>query len=145
MAFRWQAGVMGLAVLTGMALPGCASSRKQQAVPVTHHTAGHRADSDLGYGGSGEAAAANEAANNEVPGVIPGTEKSATVNLEAARQECQRVARDVKRYSRVIPGRAYVTGASTATVQLYVGRPYTNIAVDCTYNAQTGSAEVPPK
>ncbi|SEM26447.1 hypothetical protein SAMN05444354_11413 [Stigmatella aurantiaca] len=130
MAFRWQAGVLGIAALTGMVLQGCAASREQQAAPVGTST--------MGYGGSGEEA--TDAAAEPV-----GNVQGATVNLEEARQQCQRVARDVKRYSRVTPGRAYVSGDSTAKVQLYVGRPYTNISVDCTYDARTGSAEVPPK
>jgi len=138
MAFRWQAGVLGIAALTGMALQGCAASREQQAVPVTQNTSNSQGTSTMGYGGSGEEA--TDAAAEPV-----GNAQAATVNLEEARQQCQRVARDVKRYSRVIPGRAYVSGDSTAKVQLYVGRPYTNISVDCTYDARTGSAEVPPK
>jgi hypothetical protein len=130
--------VLGIAALTGMALQGCAASREQQAVPVTQNTSSIRQEVPaLGYGGSGQDTM--EAAAEPV-----GNTESAMVNLEEARQQCQRVAQDVKLYSRAIPGRAYVSGDGTATVQLYVGRPYTNISVDCTYDARTGSAVVPP-
>jgi hypothetical protein len=138
MAARWQAGVLGIAALTGMALQGCAASREQQAVPVTQSTSwSEQQVPALGYGGSGMDT--TEAAAEPV-----GNTESTTINLEEARQQCQRVARDVKLYSRAIPGRAYVTGDSTAKVELYVGRPYTNISVDCTYDARTGAAVVPP-
>ncbi|WP_232293201.1 hypothetical protein [Stigmatella aurantiaca] len=122
MAFRWQTGVMGLAVLTSMALQACASTPERSPTRVSHHGSGHREREVQGYGGSGFAS---------------------NVNLEVARQQCEHVARDFKRYSRVSSGRAFVSGPDTATVQLYVGRPYSSTTIDCTYDARAGSAYVP--
>lgn len=118
MSARRGWGWLGVTMGLGLALQACI------AVPVRSppHRARAYAYDGYGYGGSGY------------------TE----VNAREARSECLRAARSYRGYRDVRAGTVEQLGPDEARVRLFMGRPFgREYAVNCQYNARTGSAYVP--
>ncbi|EAU63697.1 hypothetical protein STIAU_0658 [Stigmatella aurantiaca DW4/3-1] len=122
MSFQRRAGAVGFAVLLGMGLQACASASSQQPARVSHHHSAHLDETT------------DEARQNG---------HATNVSLAMARKQCEMTARNERGYSRATAGEASMTGPDTARVQLYVGRPFSNTPIGCTYDARAGSAHVP--